>query len=384
VTPPGGRYDVIVVGVGTMGAAAAFHLARRGQRVLGLEQFGLVHDRGSMHGQTRIIRLAYHEQPGYVGLLRRAYELWRELEARTSEPLLEVIGSLSAGPEDGAVVSGSLLACRQHGLEHELLSTSELSSRYPAYAPPDGTVAVLQPDGGFLWAERCVQAHGDAARAEGAELRLGERVLDWKGLPGGGVSVRTDRGTYEAGRLVLCPGAWADELMQLPVEGLLTVTRQVVAWFDTHRSAMFDPQSFPVFVIESDGRDHYGFPEVGRPGVKVGRMNHPGRVVDPDSFERAVTSGELEVLRGFVAEWFPAGAGEALDTVACMFTNTPDRHFLVDLHPTEPDVVIGSVCSGHGFKFASVVGEILAELVIDGSTRHEIGFLRLDRFLTHR
>ena len=195
---------MIVVGVGTMGSATAFHLARRGQRVLGLEQFGLVHDRGSMHGQTRIIRLAYHEQPGYVSLLRRAYELWRELEARTSEPLLEVIGSLSSGPEDGAVVSGSLLACRQHGLDHELLSTSELRSRFPAYAPPEGTVAVLQPDGGFLWAERCVQAHGDAARAEGAELRLDERVLGWARLPGGGVSVRTDRGTYEASRLVLC------------------------------------------------------------------------------------------------------------------------------------------------------------------------------------
>ena len=243
---------------------------------------------------------------------------------------------------------------------------------------------MLQPDGGFLWAERCVQAHGDAARAEGAELRLDERVLDWEGLPGGGVSVRTDRGTYEAGRLVLCPGAWADELMQLPVEGLLTATRQVVAWFDTNRSPAFDPRSFPVFVIESDGRDHYGFPEVGRPGFKVGRMNHPGGVVDPDAIERAVTSGELEVLREFVAEWFPAGAGEVLDAVACMFTNTPDRHFLIDIHPTEPDVVIGSVCSGHGFKFAPVVGEILADLAIDGSTRHEIGFLRLERFLTPR
>ena len=378
--PPGGRYDVIVVGVGTMGAAVAFHLARRGQRVLGLEQFGLVHDRGSMHGQTRIIRLAYHEQPGYVGLLRRAYELWRELEARTSERLLEVIGSLSAGPEDGAVVSGSLLACRQHGLEHELLSTSGLSSRFPAYAPPEGTVAVLQPDGGFLWAERCVQAHGDAARAEGAELRLDERVLDWKSLPGGGVSVRTDRGNYEAGRLVLCPGAWAGELMQLPVEGLLGPTRQVVAWFETSRSPAFAPQSFPVFVIESGGRDHYGFPEVGRAGFKVGRMNHPGGVVDPDALERAVMSSELDVLRAFVAEWFPAGSGEVLAAVACMFTNTPDRHFLIDIHPVEPDVVIGSACSGHGFKFAPVVGEILADLAIEGSTSHDIEFLRLRRF----
>ena len=296
--------------------------------------------------------------------------------------MLEVIGSLSSGPEDGAVVSGSLLACRQHGLEHELLSTAELRSRYPAYSPPRARSPCCSPTAAFSGPSVACGPTGKRPVAEGAELRLDERVLDWKALPGGGVSVRTDHGTYEAGRLVLCPGAWADGLMQLPVGGLLTAARQVVAWFDTNRSPAFDPLSFPVFVIESDGCDHYGFPEVGRPGFKVGRMNHPGGAVVPDAFERGVTSSELEVLREFVAEWFPAGAGEVLEAIACMFTNTPDRHFLIDIHPTEPDVVIGSVCSGHGFKFASVVGEILADLAIDGSTRHEIEFLMLDRFLT--
>jgi sarcosine oxidase len=379
VTAPARRYDAIVVGVGTMGSAAAFHLARRGKRVLGLEQFGLVHDRGSMHGQTRIIRLAYHEQPGYVGLLRRAYELWRELERRTGDRLLEVVGSLAVGPEDGAVVRGSLLTCRRHRLDYELLSAHELTERYPAYRPPEGTVALLQPDGGFLWAERCVQAHIDAALAEGAELRTGERVLDWTSLPDG-VSVRTDRSTYEAERLVLCPGAWAGDLMRLP-QGLLVPARQVVAWFETTRPALFEPGRFPVFVIESGGADHYGFPEQGRPGLKVGRMNHPGGIVDPDELDRDATDAEVEVLRAFVADWFPDATGRTLEALVCMFTNTPDRHFVLDLHPDEPNVVIGSACSGHGFKFAPVVGEVLADLAIDGTTPHEIDFLRLDRLL---
>ena len=379
MTPPTRRYDAIVVGAGTMGSAAAFHLARRGQRVLGLEQFGLVHDRGSMHGQTRIIRLAYHEQPGYVSLLRRAYDLWRELEVRTDTRLLELVGSLAVGPEGGGVIRGALLTCRAHAIDHELLTARDLTARYPAYQPPAGDVALLQPEGGLLWAERCVQAHIDAARAEGAELHAEERVLDWTGRPGG-VSVRTDRGTYEADRLVVCPGAWAGDLARLPA-GLLVPTRQVVAWFETLQPRLFEPERFPVFVIETEGRDHYGFPEYESSGFKVGRMNHPGGPADPDALDREASAEEVEVLRSFVADWFPAGAGRTLETSVCMFTNTADRHFVLDFHPDEPNVVIGSACSGHGFKFAPVVGEILADLAIDGATRHEIDFLRLDRLL---
>ena len=265
-------------------------------------------------------------------------------------------------------MSGSLLACRQHGLEHELLSTGELSARYPAYAPPEGTVARAAARRRLPLGRTLRAGPWRCGPAEGAELRLDERVLDWEGLPGGGVSVRTDRGTYEAGRLVLCPGAWADDLDAASRSRGFSL-RRARSWRGSRRTGRpaFDPTSFPVFVIESDGRDHYGFPEVGRPGFKVGRMNHPGGIVDPDALERAGrrATSSRSCGRSWRSGSRPEPA-EVLEAVACMFTNTPDRHFLIDIHPAEPDVVIGSACSGHGFKFAPVVGEILADLAIDG------------------
>jgi sarcosine oxidase len=364
------RYDAIVVGVGTIGSAAAYHLARRGARVLGLERYGIAHDRGSMHGLTRIIRLAYHEDPRYVALLRRAYELWRELERDSGERLLHVVGSLDVGPEDGALLTGALRACHEHGLAHELLPAAELARRFPAYDPPPGVVALLQPDGGYLDAERCVRAHADAAVAAGAELRPGERVLEW-----GGTTVRTDRGAYEAERIVLCPGAWAPGLLRVP--GLeLTVERQVVAWFSTGGAPSFRSDRFPIFIADEEGGEHYGFPDDGH-GLKVGLMHHPGEVGDAETLDREVHPGETDALAGFARRWFPSAPRTLLDVGACLFTNTRDGRFVLDLHPDEPAAVVASVCSGHGFKFAPVAGEILADLALDGATRHPIDFLRL-------
>ena len=371
------RYDVIVVGVGTIGSAAAYHLARRGARVLGLERFGIVHDRGSMHGLTRIFRLAYHEDPRYVVLLRRAYALWRDLERASGERLLHVTGLLDIGAEDSWLISGALRSCRDHDLDHELLSATELERRFPAWHPPADAVALLQPDGGYLAAEQSVRAHADAAVAAGAELRTGERVLEWAGGTDG-VVVRTDRATYEAGRVVLCPGAWAPGVLRLP-EQLLTVERQVVAWFDTRGTADFRPDRFPVFIVEEDGAVPYGFPDDGR-GLKVGRMHYPGQLGDAEDLDREAHAEEIDVLRDFLARWLPAAAaGATLEASACLFTNTPDLRFVVDHHPDEPNAVIASVCSGHVFKFAPVAGEILADLALDGTTRHPIDFLRLDR-----
>jgi sarcosine oxidase len=367
-------YDAIVVGVGTIGSAAAYHLARRNVRVLGLEQFSIVHDRGSMHGATRIIRLAYHEDPRYVALVRRAYELWRELEQASGERLLHLTGSLDLGPEDGAIVAGALRACREHELAHELLTAKELERRYPAWRLPPDAVAVLQPDGGLLEAERSVQAQASAARAAGADLHEHEPVLEWD-ADGDGVRVRTTRATYEAARLVLCPGAWAPSLLRVAAP-VLFVERQVVAWFEAGDD--FAPARFPVFVAD-DGGNYYGIPAHAGRGVKVGRMHHPGTIVDPDRNDPRVSDEEVEVLERFVRERLP-GADRLVEASPCLFTTTPDRNFVLDLHPSAPNVVIASVCSGHGFKFAPVAGEILADLALDGDTRHPIDFLRLTRF----
>ena len=254
-----------------MGSAAAYHLARRGLRVLGLERFQIPNTMGASHGLTRIIRLAYFEDPAYVPLLRRSYELWRELEAEAGERLLFITGGIDAGPPGSRVFEGSLESCRQHDLDHEVLTAADLASRFPAYRLPESTLAVFQPDAGLLKPERCVIAHAGAARALGADLREGERALEWSAGPP--ARVKTDRGTYEADRLVLTAGPWAGALVPA-LAGVLQPERQVVAWFEPRRPELFTPAAFPVFVVDVPEGIHYGFPAFEIPGFKVGRFHH--------------------------------------------------------------------------------------------------------------
>jgi sarcosine oxidase len=369
------RFDSIVIGVGGMGSAALAHLARRGQRVLGLERFGIPHDLGSSHGVTRIIRLAYYEDPAYVPLLTRSYELWRELEERAGERILHITGSIDAGPE---VFEGSLRSCEEHGLSHEVLTATELRRRYPAYHLPDDTNVLLQPDGGFLLPERCIVAHAREAEALGATVRADERVVDWEPR-GDGVRVTSERGVYEAERLVLCAGAWAEAVARLP-RGLVEAERQVLGWFEPLEPELFEPQRFPVFnLVVPEGR-WYGFPVFGVPGFKIGRYHHRNEVVDPDDFDRAPQPADEELLRPFLQRYFPAGAGPTASLATCLFENSPDEHFLLDLHPDCPQAVVAAGFSGHGFKFCTVVGEIAADLALSGTTRHDVDFLRLARF----
>jgi sarcosine oxidase len=372
------RYDVIVIGIGGMGSAAAFHLARRGHKVLGLERFDIPHEMGSSHGVTRIIRLAYYEHPSYVPLLQRAYELWHELEHISGETLLHTTGSIDAGPEDSEVFQGSLHSCKVHSIRHEVLTSAELTARFPGYRLPSNTMALFQPDGGFLLSERCIVAHVQAAQAHGAEIHGREGVLDWK-VVGDGVRVRTERGEYEADKLVLTAGAWMGKLVD-KLRNLAEPERQVLLWLQPKRPDLFTPDRFPVFnLIVKEGR-FYGFPVHGIPGMKLGLYHHLSEVVDPDDLDRTrITPKDESLLRSFVEKYIPDAAGPTQSMKVCMFTNTPDEHFILDLHPDYPQVVLGSPCSGHGFKFSSVVGEILADLALEGKTRHNIDLLRLKR-----
>jgi sarcosine oxidase len=373
------RYDAIVVGIGTMGSAALYHLARRGRRVLGLEQFELVHDRGAMHGHTRVIRLAYHEHTNYVPLLRRSYELWRELERNAGEPLMHVFGALELGQPDGVLLRGALEACSVHDLPHEVLEAAEVRRRFPAIVPEAGTIALLQPDGGYVRAEESVRAHARLAVAAGAELRTGEPVLGWD-AGDDGVSVRTAAGEYAASRLVLTPGAWAADVLRLP-EHLFTVQRNVLAWFEPVRPDHLTPERLPIFIFEDEtGFVHYGFPLIDSTGIKLGRMYYPGETVDPAVGNPEATAEEAVPLHEYLARTVPEAAGQLLNVKACLFTNTPDMDFVIDLHPEAPNVVFASACSGHGFKFAPVVGEILADLADEGATMHSIDFLSYGRF----
>lgn len=374
------RYDVIVVGVGGMGSAAAHHLARRGRRVLGLERYDIPHAMGSSHGVTRIIRLTYYEHPGYVPLLRRAYELWSELETAAGEQLFHRTGSIDAAPEGNWVFEGSRTTAREHGLPHEVLSGAELSRRFPAFAAwPSSLHAVLQPDGGFLLPERCIVAAVEAAHAFGAEIRAREPVLEWSVTGEGGVRVTTGRGSYEAERLVLCAGAWTGAL--IPALGPLAVPeRQVLAWLQPRRPELFTPARFPVFNLEVEEGRYYGLPAFGVPGFKVGRYHHRGEVVDPDRLDREPGAEDEAVLRSFAERYFPLGAGPTMGLQVCLFTNSPDEHFILDQHPDHPQVTIAAGFSGHGFKFCSVVGEVLADLALEGRTRHDVDLFKLGRF----
>jgi sarcosine oxidase len=375
----GDRYDAIVIGLGGMGSASAYHLARRGRRVLGLEQFDLLHELGSSHGLTRIIRLAYHEHPSYVPLLRRAYELWHDLEADAGERLLVTTGSLEGGPEDGTTFRGALEAAEVHDLPHEVLDAREMRRRYPAYAGfDDPTRVVYQPDGGFLLAERTILAHVRGALACGAELRFREPVLGWEPV-GDGARVLTAEGSHEADRLVICAGAWARSLVP-SLERLAVPERQVLAWLQPTDADLFMPERFPVFLIDVEEGNYYGFPVHDVPGFKFGRYHHLAEPMDPADVDRSVRPDDEAVLRSFAERYFPDGAGPTVMLKACIFTNSPDEHFLLDTLPDAPQVAVFAGESGHGYKFASVVAEILADLAIDGRTGHDIGLFRLARF----
>jgi len=367
-----------VLGLGGMGSATLFHLARRGVRVLGLERFDVVHEYGSSHGLTRIIRLAYWEHPTYVALLRRSYELWRELETLSGERLLHITGSVDAGPVDGSIFSGALKSSELHGLPHEVMDGGELQRRFPGYRLPKAMQCLFQPDGGFLLPERCNVAHVAQAQARGAEVHCREPVLDW-GAGSGRVWVRTARARYEARRLVICAGAWASKLVP-DLNGLAVPERQVLAWLQPERPEYFQPDTFPVFNLEVDEGRYYGLPSFLVPGFKFGKYHHRGETVDADSVNREPEPEDEELLRTFARRYFPDGAGPTLMLKTCLFTNSPDRHFILDLHPDHPEVAIAAGFSGHGYKFCSVIGEVMADLAQRGETRHEIGFFGLGRF----
>lgn len=368
----------MVLGVGGMGSAAAWQLAKRGRRVRAFEQFEPGHDRGSSHGLSRIIRLAYFEHPSYVPLLRRAFELWREIETASGDALLHVSGALDIGRADSRVITGSLHSCRLHALRHDLLGSAEVRRRFPGYHLPDEFQAVFQPDGGFLEPERCIRAFVAEARRHGATIESGRAVGGWT-RSGGEVILEVGGEEVRASQLVICAGAWTPSLVP-GLAPLLRAERQVVGWFGVRHAPAFTPDRFPVFVMEDPDGTWYGFPEHGVPGFKIGKYHHRAEPADPDAMDRRVSLEDEAVLRACVRRVFPDADGPLVRASACLFTNTPDEHFIVDRLPGAPEVLVVSACSGHGFKFCPVIGEIVADLVTRDETAHDIGLFRLDRF----
>jgi sarcosine oxidase len=367
--------DSIVVGLGAHGSAATYQLAKRGQSVLGFDRFARGHTLASFGGLSRIIRLSYYEHASYVPLLKRAWDLWRELERESGEALLTQTGGLYMGPPDGELVSGSLGSARTHGLEHEVLDNAELRRRYPVFDLEPDWIGVLDAQAGWLAPERSVETHLRQAERHGATLRFAEPIERWE-PDGDGVRVTTSIGSYRARRLVIAAGSWLPRLLpQLAPH--LWVERNVLFWFEPRGE--FDAFArLPVYIVEDTDRLYYGFPYDPDNGVKMAGL-HFGDRVDPDKVDREASATDEERVRAWLRRRMPLANGERRRAQVCLYTNSPDRHFIID---REGPVTYASACSGHGFKFASAVGEILADLAVSGRSSLDIGFLSAARLAT--
>ena len=369
--------DVLVVGTGGVGSAAVYHLARRGVKVIGIDRFPGGHDRGSSHGQTRIIRLAYFEHADYVPLLLRAYALWAELEQLQAEKLLFQVGLLEAGAPDGRAIRGILASARQHGLAIEELDAKEAGRRFPGFHVPESMHAVFEATAGYLLVERCVLAHLEQARQHGAELVVGESVLEWSNASGK-VMVRTDKEMYHAERLILTAGSWAPTLLAalgIPLE----VRRKHVHWYPAGARYHVD-QGCPTFLFETDDGEFYGFPDRDGGGLKVGEHTGGTPVRDPLGDDRSLEPMDRERVEAFLSRYLPGVGRPARERSACYYTLSPDRHFIAGGDPRWPEVSFAAGLSGHGFKFTSVFGEALAERATLGATNLPIDFLSPSRF----
>jgi sarcosine oxidase len=373
-------YDCIVIGLGGFGSSALYHAAARGLSVLGLEQFGVAHDRGSSHGQTRIIRQAYFEHPDYVPLLQRAYELWRKLEAESGQSLLHLCGLLLVGPSEGEVIAGAKLAARLHGLPLHDISPADARERFPGFRFPESLGIVHEPHAGYLEVENCVRAHIEAAAQRGAQVSTDEVVQGWD-TNGSTVRVRTAKGEYEAASLIVTAGAWASRILAelaLP----LRVVRKTQFWFPVRSDVYGDGarRGGTAFYFEMPFGHFYGFPSIDGKTVKAAEHSPDGEtVIDPAKADRSLRPEDFGPLYRFLVQCLPELGPTPVRHSVCMYTLSPDLHFIVDRDPRHPNVAFGAGFSGHGFKFTSVVGEALVDLAVDGKTRHPIGFLSAGR-----
>ena len=359
-------YDVAVIGLGAMGAHAVCELAARGVKVIGIERFGPLHDKGSSHGDSRLIRLGYFENPAYVPLLRRAYARWRELELRSREALLTVTGILQIGRPESTVVSGVLESCRLHGIAHELLDATAVTRRYPAFAMRDGDVAVFEPEGGFIRPERAIMAALKLAGADGAALHFSERILAIE-PEDGGVALVSDRGAYKARKVIVAAGSYVTGLVPA-LRGLAVPIKQVVGWYPARDALATALGRMPGFLVdEGDDGTYFGVPDLGE-GVKVGKHGHFFEEIDPELPNPPVDAADRDATATFMARRVPGVVPVGTRFVTCRYTMLPGEDFLIDFLPESRDIIVASPCSGHGFKFASVIGEILADLALEGAT----------------
>jgi len=371
-------YDCIIIGLGAMGSASLFELSSRTQNVLGIEQFNIGHENGSSHGLSRVIRLAYHEGLEYVPLVLRAHDRWLELEKIYKEKLLNITGCLDIGLENSDIVTGSIKACDEFDIPHEIFRGTELSEKFPAYLLSEEYFGVFQKDGGFLLPESCIKMYVKESINNGADVKQNCKVLGWKS-DDNIVNISTSDGDFQTKKLVITTGAWTG-ILENEISSILTPERQVVSWFKPDNPEHYNIDNFPVFNMKVPEGHYYGFPIHHYEGMKIGRFGHLKEQIDPDLINREINELDISTLRVPMEKYFKPTNPEPLFSQVCMFTNTPDAHFVLDYLPRHDNVFIACGFSGHGFKFASVIGEIISDLIVDGATEFDLGLFSLNRF----
>lgn len=380
-------FDVIVIGVGSMGSSACYFLSRRGCNVLGIEQFDITHDHGSHSGQSRIIRKAYFEHPDYVPLLNRAYENWKALEELTGSQVFYPTGLIYFGKKnDSSIIKGIKESASLYNIPVDTLDLFLTQQRFPQFRLPPGFEALFEPDAGFITPEKAILLYTEQAIKKGAIIHVKEKVLEWK-REGNIIILKTDKKTYRSNKLIITAGPWAGKMIP-QLAHTMKITRQLVAWVNPKKPEDFTLNKFPCWMIDDDEKPgmYYGFPEL--PVTKFGEPNglklayhYPGRESDPDNVDRRTTNEDEDIFGFALEKYFPECFGSVLSTKTCLYSNTADENFIIDFLPGyEKQVAIACGFSGHGFKFVSVVGEILAELILEGRTQQPIDFLNAKRF----
>jgi sarcosine oxidase len=369
------RFDCIVAGLGAAGSATLHYLATRGTRAVGFDAHTPPHNQGSSHGESRMIREAYFEDPCYVPLVRRAYDLWHQLAAESRTTIIQETGGIFAGPAAGELIPGMRIAGRRHDIALVELSSQECGNRFPWLRPDANMLTITEPRAGVLYPEACITAQLDAAQARGAVVHTHEPILQWS-ADKTQVQVETEHGTFTASRLVLATGAW----MTAPLAAIgvtVTVARQPLFWFRALQPEV--ARALPAWAVEFEtGRLLYGFPDRGR-GLKRA-IHEPGTPATPETIDRTVSDSEIGTIRRLTDQYLPGMMGELTETATCMYTNATDGHFIIDTHPEHPNVLLVSACSGHGFKFSSAVGEAAAQWMLDGAPQLDLAPFALRRF----
>ncbi|HVU59111.1 MAG TPA: N-methyl-L-tryptophan oxidase [Puia sp.] len=371
-------FDCMVIGLGANGSSTLYHLSGTGKKIIGIDRFTPPHTHGSSHGESRIIRQAYYEDPIYVPLLKAAYKAWEKLEKRTGKKLFLKTGGLMLGDKDTAVVRGSKLSADTHDIPYEYLDAPTLRRRFPAFRPSNDTMGLLEKEAGILFPEECIRTFLDQAAAQGAAIHYNEPVMKITPTKNS-IEITTAKGRYSVGSLILSAGAWTNQLLpglQLP----LTIKRQVLFWLDNNTPKDHDrflPANMPIYIWEyAAGKMFYGFPDLGT-GIKIA-PHHRGNTIDPDNLTQDVSQKEIEEIKDIAAGYL--GISPVFKTSAvCMYTNAPDENFIIDHHPDFRNIIIASPCSGHGFKFSSLTGKLLSDMALGNDTGFDLSPFSISR-----